>query len=588
MSIIMAEESIVINEINYNSADSLFPKDWVELYNVTTEPINIGNWIFRDDNDEHEFLIPNNQILPPDGYIVICDSLNAFTILFPDIDNVIGDFDFKLKNDGELIRLFDDTGALIDSVHYNDVEPWPLEADGDGPTLELINPHYDNELASNWLASSGFGTPGQQNSNYIADSQDCLGVWGGESEYDECGVCNGDNFTCIDCADVPNGDNVVDMCGICDDDTSNDCTQDCNDDWDGTADYDECTVPICTGGETGLITNASCTDCAGDVNGTAELDCAGQCNGSAELDCADVCGGSTMEDCAGDCGGTAIEDCAGDCGGDVAVDECGECGGDGSECESEVSGCMNVSACNYNSEATFDNGICEENDCAGECGGSAVVNCAGECDGSATLDDCGVCNGNNYTMDCAGECGGTAIEDCAGQCNGSAELDCESKCGGLALSDMCGECDEDSSNDCIPDCSTSDADCDGNWNNFSCWGGTAISDECEICVGGSTGVTPCVLSNSNKILPLDFNIRGIYPNPFNPVTTIGYTVPILTKVKLEVYNINGIKISVLIDDYISSGYHRVNWDASDHASGIYFVMMVVDDYIATQKLMLVK
>ena len=78
MSILLAEDSIIINEINYNSADSLFPKDWVELYNVTTEPINIGNWIFKDDNDEHEFIIPVDQILLPYGYIVICDSLTAF------------------------------------------------------------------------------------------------------------------------------------------------------------------------------------------------------------------------------------------------------------------------------------------------------------------------------------------------------------------------------------------------------------------------------------------------------------------------------------------------------------------------------
>ena len=450
--------SIVINEINYNSADSLFPKDWVELYNVTTEPINIGNWIFRDDNDGHEFLIPNNQILPPDGYIVICDSLNAFTILFPDIDNVIGDFDFKLKNDGELIRLFDDTGALIDSVHYNDVEPWPLEADGDGPTLELINPHYDNELASNWLASSGFGTPGQQNSNYIAVGQDCLGVWGGESEYDECGIGNGDSSTCLDCADVPNGGLLEDNCGTCDADSSNDCIQDCAGEWGGTAEENIC--GICEGTETDEV-NCECSD-------GSDRDCAGLCAPDA---------------------GYGAED-----------DECGVCEGDNSTC----------------------------------------ADCADVPNGDAYFDYCGeLCVVNNPSSDCSEYC------------------------------------DTDSSNDCVLDCAGE-------------WGGSAIRDECEICVGGSTGVTPCVLSNSNKILPLDFNIRGIYPNPFNPVTTIGYTVPILTKVKLEVYNINGIKISVLIDDYISSGYHRVNWDASDHASGIYFVMMVVDDYIATQKLMLVK
>ena len=82
MSVIVAEDSIIINEINYDSADSLLSKDWVELYNVTAEPIDIGSWIFRDDNDVHEFIIPVNQILNPDEYLVICDSLDAFNDIY--------------------------------------------------------------------------------------------------------------------------------------------------------------------------------------------------------------------------------------------------------------------------------------------------------------------------------------------------------------------------------------------------------------------------------------------------------------------------------------------------------------------------
>jgi len=526
MSISMAEDSIIINEINYNSADSLFPKDWVELYNVTTEPINIGNWIFRDDNNEHQFLIPINQILPPDGYIVICDSLNAFTILFPDVEIVIGDFDFKLNNDGELIRLFDDEGTLIDSVHYNDVEPWPIEADGSGATLELINPHYDNELASNWLASSVFGTPGQQNSNYIVVTQDCLGVWGGETEYDECGVCNGNNTTCLDCADVLNGYAELDVCGVCDTDAFNNCVQDCNSVWGGSAEFDDCIEPVCSGGTTNLMANASCTDCNGFINGEAFIDGCGSCVG----------GNTELEACPTDCAGVD--------GGDAQWNSCGSC------------------ICNT-SQAEFGYTCIDEEECVQGCDFEWYN------DGDAPeADGCGVCGGNNEPN--TGNC------DCAGVPDGGS------------VEDMCDICDGDSGNDCISDCSTSDSDCDGIWDNVSCWGGTAISDECGICAGGSTGVIPCVLANSNNILPLDFKIEGIYPNPFNPVTTIGYTVPVLTKVILEIYSINGIKISILEDNYISSGYHRVNWDASDHASGIYFVMMVADDYIATQKLMLVK
>ncbi|MBK7173796.1 MAG: T9SS type A sorting domain-containing protein [Bacteroidales bacterium] len=52
----------------------------------------------------------------------------------------------------------------IDTVNYDDTDPWPVEPDGNGPTLELINPTLDNALASSWKASyTPHGTPGEPN-----------------------------------------------------------------------------------------------------------------------------------------------------------------------------------------------------------------------------------------------------------------------------------------------------------------------------------------------------------------------------------------------------------------------------------------
>ena len=64
-----------------------------------------------------------------------------------------------------------------------------------------------------------------------------------------------------------------------------------------------------------------------------------------------------------------------------------------------IYGCMDANACNYNPDATADNGTCASEDCLGECGGSALV------------DDCGVCGGENATLDCEGVCDGSAVED---------------------------------------------------------------------------------------------------------------------------------------------------------------------------------
>ena len=56
---------------------------------------------------------------------------------------------------------------LIDQVTYDDDNPWPEEADGGGPTLELINPNFDNSLPESWSSSSElYGTPGAKNSVY--------------------------------------------------------------------------------------------------------------------------------------------------------------------------------------------------------------------------------------------------------------------------------------------------------------------------------------------------------------------------------------------------------------------------------------
>ena len=64
------------------------------------------------------------------------------------------------------MRLFDSKGESVDYVKYNDKEPWPVEADGEGQTLSLINPVLDNEKAESWASSRNKGTPGKKNDVY--------------------------------------------------------------------------------------------------------------------------------------------------------------------------------------------------------------------------------------------------------------------------------------------------------------------------------------------------------------------------------------------------------------------------------------
>jgi hypothetical protein len=162
-------DSLVINEINYHSASDFNPGDWVEFYNPQNYPLDIHNWKFKDEVDTHEFIFPSGAVLPAHGYMVLAEDMLAFDTLFPGVNNHLGPMGFGLSGNGELIRLYNAAGMIVDTVHYDDTAPWPTEPDGGGPTLELINPGLDNALAASWKAScEPHGTPGAQNCVYIS------------------------------------------------------------------------------------------------------------------------------------------------------------------------------------------------------------------------------------------------------------------------------------------------------------------------------------------------------------------------------------------------------------------------------------
>lgn len=164
-------QSIIINEINYNSATDRDTEDWVEIYNKSASTVDISGWVIKDSNEDNSFIFPASTSLTAGEYLVIVRDLDDFKVFFPEVTNVIDSIDFNFGNGGELVRLFDDSEVLIDQVEYDDEGDWPTEPDGDGPTLELKDPELDNSLASSWGASNGFGTPGAQNSLIVSNEE---------------------------------------------------------------------------------------------------------------------------------------------------------------------------------------------------------------------------------------------------------------------------------------------------------------------------------------------------------------------------------------------------------------------------------
>ena len=96
------------------------------------------------------------------------------------------------------------------------------------------------------------------------------------------------------------------------------------------------------------------------------------------------------------------------------------------------------------------------------------------------------------------------------------------------------------------------------------------------------------ISVREVILPKEFSLERAYPNPFNPVTTISYGLPVDAEVRLIVYDLQGRIEAELTNEFKSAGYHTLHWDASNHASGIYFMKMMTTEFTKVQKLMLVK
>ena len=104
-----------------------------------------------------------------------------------------------------------------------------------------------------------------------------------------------------------------------------------------------------------------------------------------------------------------------------------------------------------------------------------------------------------------------------------------------------------------------------------------------------------VLSTDDEVAmtPLVTELRGNYPNPFNPDTKINFSLANEDNVKLEIYNLKGQRIRTLVDEKMDSGYHSVVWDGrndnnSEVSSGIYFYRMKSGSYSTSKKMILMK
>jgi len=97
-----------------------------------------------------------------------------------------------------------------------------------------------------------------------------------------------------------------------------------------------------------------------------------------------------------------------------------------------------------------------------------------------------------------------------------------------------------------------------------------------------------ILSTGDNSIPESFVLHPAYPNPFNPITMIRFTVGTLRATSLHIFDINGRMVDTLVDGMVESGDHEIRWDAENFSSGIYFIHLRVGDKSRSQKVIYLK
>ena len=143
---------LVISKINYNplvdaSLDSS-DFEFIEIKNNSTSTIDLTGIYFGGLGFVYQFA--DGQTLSGETAIFLSNESDSFNDRYG--FEPFGEFSRSLSNDGEDLILRDAYGNIIDEVTYNDVLPWPVDADGAGSFLKLVSVDLDNSLASSWVA----------------------------------------------------------------------------------------------------------------------------------------------------------------------------------------------------------------------------------------------------------------------------------------------------------------------------------------------------------------------------------------------------------------------------------------------------
>ena len=114
-----------------------------------------------------------------------------------------------------------------------------------------------------------------------------------------------------------------------------------------------------------------------------------------------------------------------------------------------------------------------------------------------------------------------------------------------------------------------------------------ISFDLVLRISGILDMSQLDINDDSNIVH-GYSLEKPYPNPFNPTTTISFSIPSYEFVSIKVYDLNGRLVTTLLEENLNPGRHNLTWSGKDYSSGQYFVKMKSENYSKTEIVTLVK
>ncbi|OGU36189.1 MAG: hypothetical protein A2068_08265 [Ignavibacteria bacterium GWB2_35_6b] len=107
--------------------------------------------------------------------------------------------------------------------------------------------------------------------------------------------------------------------------------------------------------------------------------------------------------------------------------------------------------------------------------------------------------------------------------------------------------------------------------------------------------TPTGIEDDKNVIPSEFKLEQNYPNPFNPSTNISFTIPNVvdaynasTTIVIKIFDVIGNEIATLVNEQKSPGIYKINFDAENLSSGVYYYQLIAGSFIQTKKMILLR